>query len=50
MLFNKQTGAREESFTINYFKILLLNYIILNNISFKAITTPSFKKLLDYLN
>jgi hypothetical protein len=49
-LFNKQSGQREESFTINHFKGLLLNFIINNNISFRAITTPSFKKLISYLN
>jgi hypothetical protein len=41
MLFNKKIGAREESFTINHFKRLLLNYIISNNISFKAIMLQS---------
>ena len=49
-LFNKQSGQREESFTINHFKGLLLNFIINNNISFRAITIPSFKKLISYLN
>ena len=48
--FNKQLGQREESFTINYFKRLLLSFIINNNISFRAVTTPSFKSLLNYLN
>ena len=49
-LFNKQSGPKEESFTINHFKRLLLNFIINNNISFQAITTLSFKKLISYLN
>ena len=49
-LFNKQSGLKEESFTINHFKRLLLNFIINNNISFRAITTLSFKKLISYLN
>jgi hypothetical protein len=49
-LFNKQSGQKEESFTTNYFKKLLLNFIINNNISFRAITTPSFIKLISYLN
>jgi hypothetical protein len=48
--FDQQSGPRGESFTINHFKRLLLNFIISNNISFRAITTPSFKKLLAYLN
>jgi hypothetical protein len=49
-VFNKHTGHREKSFTVNYFKRLLLNFIINNNISFRAVTTPSFKQLLEYLN
>src|ERR1700693_973772 len=49
-LFNKQSGQREESFTINHFKKLLLSFIINNNISFRAVNTPSFKLLLKYLN
>ena len=49
-LFNRQSGQREETFTINHFKRLLLSFIINNNISFRAITTPSFKLLLKYLN
>ena len=49
-LFNKQSGQREEGFTITHFKKLLLNFIINNNISFRAITILSFKKLLSYLN
>ena len=44
------SNNREKSFTIRHFKRLLLNFIISNNISFKAIITLSFKKLLDYLN
>ena len=50
MLFNKHSNKKEEPFTIEFFKRLLLNFIIFNNISFRAITTPSFKKLLNYLN
>jgi hypothetical protein len=49
-LFNRQLGQRDESFTISHFKKLLLSFIINNNISFRAITIPSFKKLLSYLN
>jgi hypothetical protein len=49
-MFNKHIRQREESFIINHFKRLLLNFIVNNNIFFRAITTPSFKKLLDYLN
>jgi hypothetical protein len=49
-LFNKKSGQREESFTINHFKRLLLSFIINNNISFRAVNTPSFKSLLKYLN
>ncbi|PMD28751.1 hypothetical protein L207DRAFT_521411 [Hyaloscypha variabilis F] len=33
-LFNKHSGQREESFTINHFKRLLLSFIVNNNISF----------------
>ena len=44
--FSKATGQTSESFTIVHFKRLLLDFIVNNNISFRAITTPSFKKLL----
>jgi hypothetical protein len=37
-------------FEIIRFKKLLLNFIISNNISFRAITTQSFKMLMLYLN
>lgn len=47
--FNKSTSDIEESFTINHFKTLLLDFVINNNISFRAITTPSFRRLLSYL-
>ena len=47
--FNRQP-EKEESFNINHFKRLLLDFIVNNNISFKAITTPSFKKFIKYLN
>ena len=50
MLYNKHINKKGEPFTIEHFKRLLLNFIISNNISFRAITTLSFKKLLDYLN
>jgi Zn-dependent M16 (insulinase) family peptidase len=50
LLFNNQSSNREESFTISHFKRLLLSFIINNNISFRAIITPSFKSLLKYLN
>jgi len=43
--FNRQL-EKEESFNINYFKRLLLDFIVNNNISFRAIITSSFKKLL----
>jgi hypothetical protein len=48
-LFNKATSQTNESFTIVHFKRLLLDFIVNNNISFRAITTPSFIKLLKYL-
>ena len=48
--FNKSTGKREEGFTIVHFKRLLLDFIVNNNISFRAVTTLSFRKLLTYLN
>jgi hypothetical protein len=50
MLYNKYINKKGEPFTIEHFKRLLLNFIISNNISFRVITTLSFKKLLDYLN
>jgi hypothetical protein len=45
-LFNKATSQTSKGFIIVYFKRLLLDFIVNNNISFKAITTLSFKKLL----
>jgi hypothetical protein len=48
--FSKATSQTSESFTIVHFKRLLLDFIVNNNISFRVITTPSFKKLLQYLN
>jgi hypothetical protein len=48
--FSKATSQTSEGFTIVHFKRLLLDFIVNNNISFRAITTPSFKKLLQYLN
>ena len=50
MLFNKHSNKKEEAFTTKFFRRLLLNFIISNNISFRVIITPSFKKLLNYLN
>jgi hypothetical protein len=44
--FNKATSQTSKGFTIIYFKRLLLDFIVNNNISFKAIITLSFKKLL----
>jgi len=44
--FNKATNQTSKGFTIVHFKRLLLDFIIYNNISFKVITTLSFKKLL----
>jgi hypothetical protein len=48
--FNRVSGERKESFIIVYFKRLLLDFIINNNIFFRTVTTLSFKKLLKYLN
>jgi Zn-dependent M16 (insulinase) family peptidase len=48
--FNKQPGEKEEGVTITYFKRLLLDFIVNNNISFRVIITPSFKKFIKYLN
>jgi len=48
--FNRRTSQREEGIIMNYFKKLLLSFIISNNISFYAVITPSIKKLLAYLN
>jgi hypothetical protein len=48
--FSKSASQTDEGFTITHFKSLLLDFIVNNNISFRAITTPSFKKLLNYLN
>jgi len=48
--FNKQPGEKEEGFTITHFKRLLLDFIVNNNISFKVVTTLSFKKFIKYLN
>jgi hypothetical protein len=44
--FNKATSQTSKDFTIVYFKRLLLDFIVNNNNSFRAITTLSFKKLL----
>jgi hypothetical protein len=49
-LFNKKSGLKEESFTTCHLNKLLLNFIINNNISFRAIITLSFIKLISYLN
>jgi hypothetical protein len=40
----------KEAFKVEHFKRLLLHFIITNNISFRVITTDSFKKLCSYLN
>ncbi|KAH9204346.1 hypothetical protein DL95DRAFT_398591, partial [Leptodontidium sp. 2 PMI_412] len=48
--YSHKISIRPQAFTITHFKRLLLNFIISNNISFYAITTNSFKKLLFYLN
>jgi len=48
--FNKQPREKEEGFTITHFKRLLLDFIINNNISFRAVITLSFKKFIKYLN
>ena len=48
--FNKQPGENEEGFIITYFKRLLLDFIVNNNIYFRVVTTLSFKKLIQYLN
>ena len=50
MLFNKYSNKKEKPFTTKFFRRLLLNFIISNNISFQVIITLSFKKLLNYLN
>ena len=44
--FNKSGNKLNNVKLIIYFKRLLLNFIINNNISFRAITTLSFAKLL----
>ena len=48
--FSKATSQTSKAFTIVHFKRLLLDFIVNNNISFRAITTSSFKKLLNYQN
>ena len=49
--FNKGSSNTDlEFFTITYFKRLLLDFIVNNNISFYIVTTLSFRKLLNYLN
>jgi hypothetical protein len=40
----------KEKFNIDKFKRLLLNYLISNNLSFKSISSKTFKSLLLYLN
>jgi hypothetical protein len=45
-LFNKAISRNSKGFIIIYFKRSLLDFIVNNNISFKAIITLSFKKLL----
>jgi inorganic pyrophosphatase/exopolyphosphatase len=46
---NKRPRSLEE-FDNNKFKKLLLNFIISNNLSFRSVTTESFKKLVYFLN
>ena len=49
--FNKGSSNTDlESFTITHFKRLLLDFIVNNNISFRIVIIPSFRKLLNYLN
>ena len=48
--FSKVTSQTSKGFTIVHFNRLLLDFIVNNNISFRAVTTPSFRKLLNYLN
>jgi hypothetical protein len=50
--FNKSRSLKRPKspvFDVVQFKSLLLNFAIANNISFRAVTSISFKKLLDYL-
>ena len=47
---NKRKEPEKELFNINKFKNLILNFIISNNISFRAISSISFKELAFYLN
>ncbi len=42
-------SPERESFNIEKFKLLVLNFLISNNISFRAATSRSFKELLVYL-
>lgn len=53
-IFAKQRASKrpktpEEGFNIVKFKKLLLNFIITNNLSFRSVTSKSFKELLLYL-
>ncbi|KAH6716507.1 hypothetical protein BKA61DRAFT_655233 [Leptodontidium sp. MPI-SDFR-AT-0119] len=41
---------KEASFMISHFKRLLLNFVVSNNISFRAVTSISFRKLMAYLH
>ncbi|KAH6714619.1 hypothetical protein BKA61DRAFT_575348 [Leptodontidium sp. MPI-SDFR-AT-0119] len=47
---NKRKEPEKDLFNINKFKNLLLNFIISNNISFRAISSISFKELAFNLN
>ncbi|CZT03738.1 uncharacterized protein RAG0_10404 [Rhynchosporium agropyri] len=47
---SKRRETERDQFDINRFKNLLLNFIISNNISFRAISSISFKELAFYLN
>jgi hypothetical protein len=48
--FSKRPKTPEEKFEEPIFNKLLLDFIIKNNISFKAISSKSFRELLNYLN
>jgi hypothetical protein len=46
---NKRPKSPEEKFNLIKFKKLLLNFIITNNLSFRSITSKSFREVLVYL-
>jgi hypothetical protein len=45
----KRPRTSGKYFDEKVFKILLLNFIIKNNISFRAVCTKSFKDIMEYL-